>query len=148
LFEAVAAALGLHAARQTFEGQAAMALEALARSFVAGEAAYRAQSPRLSGRMGADLWRPILADCAEGLAPGRIAARFHLTLADALADSVAEQGQAGQRVALSGGVMQNRMLLAALRQALRARGFVPLAHRQVPANDGGLALGQGVIAAL
>jgi len=148
LFEAVAAALGLHAGRQTFEGQAAMALEVLARPFVAGETAYRAQSPRLSGRMGADLWRPVLADCADGLAPGRIAARFHLTLADALADSVAEQGRAGQRVALSGGVMQNRVLLAALRQALRARGFVPLAHRQVPANDGGLALGQGVIAAL
>jgi hypothetical protein len=44
--------------------------------------------------------------------------------------------------------MQNRVLLAALRGALREKGLVPLTHRQVPANDGGLALGQGVIAAL
>lgn len=147
LFDAVAAALGLHGLRQSHEGQAAMALEAMARPFARDEQPWPGAG-RLPARMGTDLWPLLLADLAAGVAPGRIAARFHHTLAHALADSVALAARAGQRVVLSGGVMQNRVLLAALRGALREKGLVPLTHRQVPANDGGLALGQGVIAAL
>jgi hydrogenase maturation protein HypF len=118
LFDAVAAALGLHGARQSFEGQAAMALEALARPFAGVEGPWLGAGP-LRARMGADLWSMLLSDLAAGVAPGRIAARFHHTLADALADSAALAGRAGQKVALSGGAMQNRVLLAALRAALR-----------------------------
>ena len=124
-----------------------MALEAMARPFARDEQPWPGAGP-LPARMGTDLWPLLLADLAAGVAPGRIAARFHHTLAHALADSVALAARAGQRVVLSGGVMQNRVLLAALRGALREKGLVPLTHRQVPANDGGLALGQGVIAAL
>jgi hydrogenase maturation protein HypF len=143
LFDAVAAALGLHADRISHEGQAAMALEALARPFAAEERPWRS----VTG-LDWELWRALLDDLADGVAPGRIAARFHLTLAQALADVAARVGHAGQRVVLSGGVMQNRVLLAALRRALRERDLVPLSHCRVPANDGGLALGQGIVAAL
>jgi len=144
LFDAVAAALGLAPPRLSHEGQAAMALETLARPFALREAPW----PIPPANSLAALWRALLSDLAKGIAPGRIAARFHLTLAQWLADTAAAQATPGQRVALSGGVMQNRILLSALRAALRAHGLIPLAHTQVPANDGGLSLGQGVIAAL
>lgn len=80
---------------------------------------------------------------------GAIAARFHLGLARAaaaLAVRLAED-RGLNTVALSGGVMQNKTLFEALVRDLRDRGMRVLSHRQVPANDGGLALGQAVIAA-
>lgn len=142
LFDAAAAALGIHPLRISHEGQAAMALEALARPF--DEAAWDV-APALEW---GGLWRALLGDLDAGVAPGRIAARFHATLARALAHHAALAGAPGGHVVLSGGVMQNRVLLAALRREIRARGMVPVAHRHVPANDGGLSLGQGIIAAL
>lgn len=142
LFDAVAAALGIHPLRISHEGQAAMALEALARPF--DEAAWDVP-PALEWT---GLWRALLGDLNAGVAPGRIAARFHATLARALAHQAAVAGGPGDHVVLSGGVMQNRVLLAALRREIRARGMVPVSHKQVPANDGGLSLGQGIIAAL
>ncbi len=146
LFDAAAAALGLYPQRISHEAQAAMALEALARPFFLDESPYPAGGE--SVLEWAPLWQALLADLVRGEERGRIAARFHLGVAEALAQAVARFGQAGQSVALSGGVMQNRVLLAALRKGLTRRGFVPLVHRQVPANDGGLSLGQGIIAAL
>ncbi|MFZ1575621.1 MAG: carbamoyltransferase HypF, partial [Chromatiaceae bacterium] len=80
---------------------------------------------------------------------GGMAARFHLGLAQAAADLACrlatERGLAS--VALSGGVFQNKTLFEAIAQRLRQQGLRVLTHRQVPVNDGGLALGQAVAAA-
>lgn len=146
LFDAAAAALGLHPARISHEGQAAMALEALARPYAASEEPYRAGLDAGGTLDWAPLWDALLADLAAGREPGWVAARFHLGVATAVADAAARLARPGQYVALSGGVMQNRILLAAMREALNCRGLVPLGHRTVPANDGGLSLGQGLIA--
>jgi hydrogenase maturation protein HypF len=146
LFDAVAAALGLHGARQSFEGQAAMALEALARPFAGVEGPWLGAGP-LRARMGADLWSMLLSDLAAGVAPGRIAARFHHTLADAWPTVPLWPGGRGRRWRFRAGRCRTG---CCWRRCARhcGKGLVPLAHRQVPANDGGLALGQGVIAAL
>ncbi|GAA0309879.1 carbamoyltransferase HypF [Rhodovulum strictum] len=140
LFDAVAAALGLCQPRQSHEGEAAMRLEALAEGITA------APYP-LAGLDPAPMFHALAADLAAGTPPGMISARFHAGLAHAFAAparALVEQGRA-QAVALSGGCFQNARLLA---ETLAALGDVPvLTHRETPANDGGLALGQAVIAA-
>ena len=82
-------------------------------------------------------------------AVGEIAARFHGGLADAVAGlAVTLAGEHGvDCVALSGGVMQNKTLFEGLCQRLEQAGLQVLTQHQVPANDGGLSLGQTVIAA-
>jgi hydrogenase maturation protein HypF len=79
-----------------------------------------------------------------------IAARFHLGLAETVAGTAARiAGETGlRRVALSGGVMQNRVLLEALVRRMTDDSLDVLVHARVPANDGGLSLGQAMIAAL
>ncbi|WP_044562692.1 carbamoyltransferase HypF [Azospirillum sp. B4] len=151
LFDAVAAALGVHPARIGHEAQAALALEALARDHVAAAEPYPAalggDDPLVIDW--APMWQALLADLAAGRASGWIAARFHLGFTQALADAVARVGAGpGALVALSGGVLQNRIVLADLQSRLRAVGCQPVAHGRVPANDGGLALGQAVLGAL
>ncbi|TYC60694.1 carbamoyltransferase HypF [Rhodobacterales bacterium] len=151
LFDAVAAALGIAFDRQDHEGEAAMMLECLARPFVGTETPYPVERARREASV--LTWKPLfealLSDLARDFAPGRIAARFHLGLVAALTESLAELASAHgvSRVVLSGGVMQNRILHDCLAQSLLSAGLEPLSHRQVPANDGGLALGQAVIAA-
>ena len=82
-----------------------------------------------------------------------IAARFHKGLAIVITDLLktlsrqTHRDQAIDTVALSGGVFQNRILLEQVVTRLERCGFTVLKHRRVPANDGGLALGQAVIAA-
>jgi hydrogenase maturation protein HypF len=84
---------------------------------------------------------------------GVVAARFHKGLAIAIVRMVrylrAAQGTAGclRTVALSGGVLQNRILLEQLVRRLEDSALTVLTHRQVPANDGGLALGQAAVLA-
>ena len=151
LFDAVAAAAGICADRQLYEGQAAMELEAAAGPYLAQEAPYPA-ALSLGGvavLSWAPLWRALMEDLKQGVQPGRIGARFHLGLAAGLAGmaKAAAEKEGLQRVVLSGGVMQNRILLEALHALLSEAGFDVLTHAQIPANDGGLALGQGVIAA-
>ena len=98
-------------------------------------------------------WRPmleaLLADIRAGVPAARLSARFHAGLARATARAVVQvAAQTGLRtVALSGGCFQNRLLLAETRRALQAAGLEVLVHRQVPANDGGVALGQAAVAA-
>ena len=149
LFDAVASLLGLRD-RVDFEAQAAMELEALA-----GPAADLVYPTMLAERDGAvvvrtpDVVRGVVDDLLRQVPAAQIAARFHATLADVLV-RVCEQIRARTAlaaVALSGGVFQNVPLLDAAVSGLEARGFAVYRHRQVPANDGGLALGQAAVAA-
>ncbi|WP_406720385.1 carbamoyltransferase HypF [Thioclava litoralis] len=145
LFDAFAAALGF-AGSQSFEGEAAMGLEALARKalqdggvcdgypFGAGE--------EIDTR---PLWQAWAQDRARAVPPEIMALRFHRGLAQAFAQRASDLVRAGraQAVALSGGCLQNTVLQDELVAALA--GVPVLLHHKVPANDGGLALGQAVI---
>lgn len=163
LFDAVAAAAGVCRERAGYEGQAAMEFEALvdART-LAGEDERRAYPFTLAradhGLLCVDpltMWQALLRDLVAQTPVAVIAARFHKGLAIAIARLVEAvyreaygQGNAlPKTVALSGGVLQNRVLLEQLSMRLERRGFTVLTHRLVPANDGGLALGQAAIAA-
>ena len=77
------------------------------------------------------------------------ARRFHLTLAHGLLDMAADCGGASgiRKAALSGGVFQNTLLLKMSRDLLEKNGFQALHHVRVPANDGGISLGQAALAA-
>ena len=152
LFDAVASMLGLCQVA-SFEGQAAMALEQEGTgASVHGESdAYpipliaREDEPR---RWVAD-WRPMIELIVDDLSCGtektRIAHRFHRSLAE-LIGQVAERVGVRQ-VVLTGGCFQNVLLADLARERLESAGFTVLTHREVPPNDGGLALGQAIIAA-
>jgi hydrogenase maturation protein HypF len=157
LFDAIASLAG---ARQTvaYEAQAAMELEALAAPLTGAPYplplervnAYGPTRPselQLAWRTDA-LVAAVLADVRRGVPPSLIAARFHHGLADAVLDACrVAAGSTGLRtVALSGGVFQNTTLLELVLARLTGAGFTPLVHRQVPPNDGGLALGQALVA--
>ncbi len=158
LFDAAAAMTGLAWGPQGWEGEAAARFEAAIDPGALGEPddlAYPFAVPRLGGRgipyvepLGA--WRALLGDLLLATPPGVIAARFHRGLARALvalADKAAARVEGGaDTVALSGGCFQNATLLRLVHDGLVAKGFAVLTHRQVPANDGGLALGQAAVA--
>jgi hydrogenase maturation protein HypF len=91
----------------------------------------------------------VLADLRGGGSAALIAARFHAGVA-ALVRALCAAARARHgvdRVALTGGVFANAVLSSACAQGLREDGFTVLRHRWVPPNDGGLALGQLIIAA-
>lgn len=151
LFDAVAAALGLHAQAQTFEGQAAMALESLAEAGEPGGAYPFGESagaglPRLDP---APLWPALLADLDRGIAPATVARRFLAGLAAAWAARIAAEARQATHAALvlSGGVFQNALFTRLLLDRLGDVGLPVWQHQRVPANDGGLALGQAAVAA-
>jgi hydrogenase maturation protein HypF len=92
--------------------------------------------------------RSIVKDMGDNVAPGIISSRFHNTIVCVIAD-VCERirKQDGlDVVALSGGVFQNLYLLTRTVAALEQKGFSVFTHEQVPTNDGGIALGQAVVA--
>jgi len=143
LFDAVAALLGLRQ-RATYEGQAAAELEWVAGSGDMG-AAY--DFPVRAGIGDTPLqvdWEPalraILADLRSGTAAGVISSAFHQSLALAIAAVAARIGE--PTVVLTGGCFQNARLTEAAVAELHATGLTPWRHERVPANDGGLAVGQ------
>ncbi len=143
LFDAVAAICGLPAVI-SFEGQAAMALE-----FAAEEDRSDAYPlPVGEGDPAIIDWEPlvraVLADRAAGVSVGRISARFHNALAEM---AVALARRAGlPDVVLTGGCFQNALLAEEIRSRLLDAGFRVYTHRQVPPGDGGIALGQVMVA--
>jgi hydrogenase maturation protein HypF len=148
LFDAVAAILDLRD-EISYEGQAAIALEQLADQKEKG--AYGATSepgdPFLMS--GTDLFRAATEDLKAGVAREIIAARFHNGLARLIRDGcVLLRERSGlDTVALSGGVFQNQLLLRRTVSGLENTGFTVLQHSRVPCNDGGISLGQAVVAA-
>ncbi|OAJ59442.1 carbamoyltransferase HypF [Paraburkholderia ginsengiterrae] len=161
LFDAVAATLGVCRERVLYEGQAAVELEALVdmgalrdeRDACAYQFEITSTVPHgLRCIEPWPMWEALLDDLRSGTPVPVIAARFHKGLAiaivrmvEGLADLLAEPVDA-RSVALSGGVFQNRVLFEQVAGRLGVAGFRVLTHRQVPANDGGLALGQAVVA--
>jgi len=148
LFDGVAAIMGLRC-KVSFEGQAAMELEAKAKS--AGQVLpfeiLRNSDDSYILDVSAAI-RAIVEDISSGKSMEEIASAFHATLAAAFASmSLEMRKETGiNRVALSGGCFQNRLLLEGTMAELKKNGFDVYCHSQVPANDGGVSLGQAVIA--
>jgi hydrogenase maturation protein HypF len=146
LFDAVAAITGV-CERNRYEGEAGLRLEALAMAHGPAE-----PYPLPCSGLHAD-WRPMIqemsremaAEVAGGMSVPRISARFHETLAAWIVE-VALKTQV-RRVALSGGCFQNAWLTARCAARLEAAGCAVFIHQRVPANDGGISLGQAVLAA-
>ena len=153
LFDGMAALVGINQ-RVSFEGQAAMALEYVATSSIDGAYPFAISAAEPSapqddpGLLEVD-WRPMVSAAVEdlraGTVTGTIAAKFHNTLASAIVELARRVG--APRVALTGGCFQNRLLSAAALRGLERAGFEVLLHRRVPANDGGISLGQIAVAA-
>jgi len=161
LFDAISALLGIRG-EIDYEGQAAVELEMAAYSSVIGrrvsdEAIYDAQESypyrivedegirvvHLKGLLSA-----VIEDLYQGIPKGRISVKFHNTVARMINEMChLIAGETGiTQVALSGGVFQNRLLLRKTVSLLESSGFQVFTHRQVPCNDGGISLGQAIIA--
>ncbi len=166
LFDAVAAVIGTCREAASYEGQAAIELEALADEALADDDAFaepegypitiRMDGVRWSSELPAfelsGMWQALLEDLARHAPPGVIAARFHRGLAQAVVAMAAllldrKAARLEQIVALSGGSFQNKLLAEEVCRGLQGHGVRVLMHSQVPTNDGGLSLGQAAIAA-
>ena len=163
LFDAVAAALNLCRDRQAYEGEAAARLEAIVdrnaaacdrEEFAYPFAVLDMPDSRLPYIEPAPMWRAVLADLVLGVPSSLIAGRFHRGLAKivvAMAGKLAKRDASGgarfETIALSGGCFQNRVLFEEVVHGLEGANFRVLAHTEVPANDGGLSLGQAAIGA-
>jgi hydrogenase maturation protein HypF len=160
LFDAISALLGIRG-EIDYEGQAAVELEMAAQaSLIAGEldqTISRAQENypyRIVEEEGMriihlnDLLSTVIGDLRQDVSRGMISVKFHNTLAQMVNEMcalIADETGVTQ-VALSGGVFQNRLLLRKTVNLLESNGFQVFTHRQVPCNDGGISLGQAVIA--
>ncbi len=148
LFDAVSAMLGI-CTEATFEAQAAIALELAARRVGTDTTGVYPFTLDEDGiiRIG-EMLAAIGLDIERGRSADEIAASFHHTIVAMFVEAATRISQRTgiKTVALSGGSFQNRLLLRLMRESLRACGFEVLTHHQVPANDGGLSLGQAVIA--
>ena len=148
LFDAVASLLGVCQVNR-FEGEAAMALEAIADA--------RTSRTYVVDLTGGDTWtadpgsivRCVLDDLQHGRDVAEIAGAFHLSLRDLVVAGCNRIREATgvATVVLTGGVFINALLLTAIHDALTANGFRVLIPRMVPCNDGGIALGQAYVAA-
>jgi hydrogenase maturation protein HypF len=161
LFDAISALLGIRG-KIDYEGQAAVELEMAAySSVIARSVSDEAISITQEGypyrivedegirvvRLG-DLLAAVIEDLHQGVSRGKISVKFHNTVARMINEMcrlIADENGLTQ-VALSGGVFQNRLLLREAVSLLESNGFQVFTHRQVPCNDGGISLGQAVIA--
>jgi hydrogenase maturation protein HypF len=152
LFDAVAAIVGVRDA-VTYEGQAAIELEQLARAAGTTSDLHPYPTQVLDGSPctldTAPLIRAVVDDVIAGAPAPTVAARFHRSVVElVVAGCDHARARSGlTTVALSGGVFQNALLCEQAITALADRGFQVLTHRRVPPNDGGISLGQAAVVA-
>jgi hydrogenase maturation protein HypF len=161
LFDAISALLGIRS-EIDYEGQAAVELEMAAYSSViarsVSDEAISANNESYPYHIEEDegirivhlrdLLSALIEDLHRGISKGRISVKFHNTVAHMINEMchlIANETGISQ-VALSGGVFQNRLLLKKTVSLLEGSGFQVFTHRQIPCNDGGISLGQAVIA--
>jgi hydrogenase maturation protein HypF len=144
LFDAVSSLLGVRSL-VNYEGQAAIELEAIADRLCEDAYEFKVDDETIDA---GPVIRSAVCDLLDGRSPEVVAAKFHRGVARLIA-TVAEQVRAERklnRVTLSGGVFQNLLLLTQTKARLLAGGFEVFTHARVPANDGGISLGQASIA--
>jgi hydrogenase maturation protein HypF len=144
LFDAAAALAGVRQ-QVNYEAQAAIEFEALADPDEAGQYPFSVQLPVISAQPAIE---QLIADVLAGVPVPKISARFHNSVAEMVKTTclrLSDQYDLAE-VALSGGVWQNMFLLRKTLALLEKEGFTVYIHSQVPANDGGLSLGQAAIA--
>ena len=137
LFDAVASIIGV-AQQNRFEGQAAMLLE----NEIGGLRTEEAYA--LPGGDWSPLITAVMKDKLAGVTAPIIAARFHNALFEWIVEVAAQVRM--KQVVFSGGVFQNRYLTERAAAVLESRGLTVYTHQRVPPNDGGIALGQAVMA--
>lgn len=145
LFDAVSSLIGV-CQEVTYEGQAAIELEAIVDPDETGTYAFTFDGTQINST---PVIHSVINDLKSEVPASSIAARFHNGIARMIQDVCLHlKAQCGlNEVVLSGGVFQNVTLLQKTLPLLRAAGFTVYTHRFVPPNDGGIALGQAVIAA-
>ncbi|MEL6163410.1 MAG: carbamoyltransferase HypF, partial [Cyanobacteria bacterium J06628_3] len=156
LFDAVAAAIGICREECSYEGQAAIEMEALINSNQLNQRKETLTYPFNINFLDSiyyidpqPMWKALLDDLQQKTSPKIIAEKFHLGFAIAIVETVniLRQQHSFNQVALTGGVFQNRILLEQVSNRLQISGIKVITHSLVPCNDGGLSLGQAVIAA-
>lgn len=156
LFDAVAALTGVRG-EINYEGQAAIELEVLVDPDVSDTYLFEIQQSKVKNKgletyplslNPAPIFHEIIADLQNGIPISTISAKFHNGMANIIVKicKIMRQEFNVSEVALSGGVWQNRILLKKTISLLERSEFTVYIHHQVPANDGGLALGQATIA--
>jgi len=148
LFDATASILSVRD-QVHYEGQAAIELEMMADHEVKEEYPFlikKDERPMVIDPIG--VVRGVIRDLLEKISPSRISGKFHRSIAQLIIETceAIRSEEDLNRVVLSGGVFQNITLLSFVTKGLRRLGFEVYHHHLVPTNDGGISLGQAVIA--
>jgi hydrogenase maturation protein HypF len=149
LFDAVSALLGI-CREVSYEGEAAIKLEAISSSgknLKSYDYDFKKDDGECLILIPKEIWSGIIKDLKSGRKKDEIAGRFHLTVVDMIVETCCRLRYLldSNKVLLSGGVMQNKILVEKLVEKLIRNNFIPLLHSRVPSGDGGISLGQAVI---
>lgn len=144
----VASALCGYTEKITYEGEAAMRMEVLAKNARNVEPYKFSIIQNEIYHISLDFFREMAKDKLNGAPQETLAARFHVTFAEAIIAvlKMLKQDYSATKVVFSGGTFQNQFLINYLDQKIPQNILTPYFHRQVPTNDGGLALGQIMLA--
>jgi hydrogenase maturation protein HypF len=149
LFDGIASLIGL-CHHVSFEGQAAMALEyQISDKYILDPYYFDIVPKDYKNNVRSIDWTSIIKGVIEDLRAGRdamvISTRFHLTLIKMIIDMAYQANKSD--IVLTGGCFQNKWLIENAVRCLKQEGFNPYWNTQVPANDGGISLGQMFVAA-